>query len=113
VAAKSEPKLLLAAIGELAPLPVRIRDAARGDAEYRGLLRRSRAQLAKAELAVSSGLLYKIPRAAGAAGAAASDAGGVLYVPSNAELRTWLLSAAHDSLLGAHRGAAKTAAWLA
>jgi hypothetical protein len=37
----------------------------------------------------------------------------VLYVPSNAELRTWLLSAAHDSLLGAHRGAAKTAAWLA
>lgn len=113
-AAKSEPKLLLAAIGELAPLPVRIRDAARGDAEYRGLLRKSRAHLAKAGLAVSSGLLYRIPRAGGSGSAAAgAESGGVLYVPSNAELRTWLLSAAHDSLLGAHRGAAKTAAWLA
>ena len=110
-AAKASPKLLLAAIGELAPLPVRIREAARGDAEYRRLLRQSRAQLATAGFAVSSGLLYRIPRA-GAADASQSDAGGVLYVPSNAELRTWLLSAAHDSLLGAHRGAAKTAAWL-
>ncbi len=113
-AAKSEPKLLLAAIGELAPLPVRIRDAARGDAEYRALLRKSRAQLTKAGFAVSSGLLYKIPRAGGSGSAAAdAESAGVLYVPSNAELRTWLLSAAHDSLLGAHRGAAKTAAWLA
>ncbi len=110
-AANAGSKLLLAAIGELAPLPVRIRDAARGDAEYRKLLRRPRAQLAKAGFAVSSGLLYRVPRA-GAADASASDAGGVLYVPSNASLRTWLLSAAHDSLLGAHRGAAKTAAWL-
>lgn len=112
-AAKSEPKLLLAAIGELAPLPVRIRDAARDDAAYRGLLRKPRAQLAKAGFAVSSGLLYKTPRAGGSGLAAAgAESDGVLYVPSNAELRTWLLSAAHDSLLGAHRGAAKTVAWL-
>ena len=79
-AARSEVKLLLAAIGELAPLPVRIRDAARGDAEYRGLLRSRARSSTKAGFAVSFGLLYKIPRAgeSGLAAAGAESLDGVL-----------------------------------
>ena len=33
-------------------------------------------------------------------------------VPNSPTLRTWLLSSAHDTLLGGHHSAAATAAWL-
>ena len=97
------PRLLLQAIGELAPLPVRVRDAAAGDADYQGKLAQSHAQLEEGGFAKAGKLLYKVD---------GTPNGGQLVVPNDRALRTWLLSAAHDSLMGAHQGAERTVRWL-
>ena len=98
-----QEQLLVTAINELAPLPVRIRSAAAADAAYQALLQLSSQTLKSRRLTRSGGLLY---RSNGVADAEQ------LLVPESAQLRTWLLSSAHDTLLGGHRSAAATAAWL-
>jgi hypothetical protein len=91
-------KLLVAAINDLAPLPVRIRTAAAADADYQATLALSREALESRRLVRQGRLLYRD--------------GGQLVVPNSLTLRTWLLSSAHDTLLGGHHSAAATAAWL-
>ena len=93
------PRLLISAIGELAPLPVRIRTAAAADDEYQATLLLSRDELEARKLVRQGRLLYR-------------DS-GQLVVPASLTLRTWLLSSAHDTLLGGHHSGAATAAWLA
>ena len=95
----ADGQLLVAAIGELQPLAVRIHEAARDDQAYQAQLRGSDAQLEKQGLVQSGGLLYKV-------------VSGAVLVPQNEGLRTYLLSAAHDTFFGGHRGANITAAWL-
>jgi hypothetical protein len=91
--------LLVAAIGELRPLAVRLQDAAHEDQAYQARLRESDAQLERQGLVKSGGLLYKV-------------VSGAVLVPQSEGLRTYLLSAAHDTFFGGHRGANITAAWL-
>jgi hypothetical protein len=98
-------RLLVFSINELAPLPVRVREVAAADSEYQALLRLSSDSLARQQLSRFRGLLY---RKAGDGG----DGGGQLVIPKNGSLRTWLLSSAHDTLLGAHHSGATTCAWL-
>ena len=92
------PRLLVAAINDLAPLPVRIRTAAAADADYQATLALPREALEARQLTKQGQLLYRD--------------GGQLVVPNSPALRTWLLSSAHDTLLGGHHSAAATAAWL-
>mgnify|MGYP000269914698 CR=1 FL=1 len=91
--------LLVTAIGELKPLAVRLVDAARGDEKYQEKLQESDDELQREGLVKAGGLLYK-------------EAGGVVVVPRSEGLRTYLLSAAHDTFFGGHRGTNITAAWL-
>jgi hypothetical protein len=91
-------RLLVSAINDLAPLPVRIRTAAAADAEYQATLALPREALESRKLVRQGRLLYR--------------EGGQLVVPNSPALRTWLLSSAHDTLLGGHHSAAATAAWL-
>jgi len=98
-------RLLVSSINELAPLPVRIREAAAADSEYRALLQLSSDSLARQQLSRSRGLLYRRSEDG-------SGEGGQLVIPKSGSLRTWLLSSAHDSLLGAHHSGATTSAWL-
>jgi len=91
--------LLMAAIGELRPLAVRLIEAARDDEKYQERLEQSEEELEKAGLVKAGGLLYK-----------AADS--VVMVPHSEGLRTYLLSAAHDTFFGGHRGTNITAAWL-
>ena len=91
-------RLLLNTIGELAPLPIRIRAAAAADDDYQASLSLSREALEGRKLVRQGGLLYR------------DD--GRLVVPNSPTLRTWLLSSAHDTLLGGHHSAVATAAWL-
>ena len=91
-------RLLVSAINDLAPLPVRIRTAAAADAEYQATLALPREALESRKLVRQGGLLYRD--------------GGQLVVPNSSTLRTWLLSSAHDTLLGGHHSAAATATWL-
>jgi hypothetical protein len=146
-------RLLINAINELAPLPVRIRDAARDDQQYQSLLGKSSKELAAQRMVRQRGLLYRVaggnvtpvlrdaaPAEDAPPGPAAGAADmnndkddnnsinvdrdvnnnianhihtdGQLVVPNSAALRTWLLSSAHDTLLGAHHSATTTNAWL-
>ena len=96
--AEAGPRLLVNAINDLAPLPVRIRTAAAADADYQATLALPREALESRKLVRQGRLLYRD--------------GGQLVVPNSQTLRTWLLSSAHDTLLGGHHSAAATAAWL-
>jgi hypothetical protein len=98
------PKLLISAIREWAPMPVRIKEAAVNDADYREMLQWPREKLEAANREVSGGLLYR---------AGGDGSGGQLVIPNSKGLRTYLLHAAHDTLMGAHHGGATTAKWLA
>ena len=93
-----DSRLLVNAINELAPLPVRIRLAAAADADYQSTLQLPRDVLESRKLMRQGDLLYRDE--------------GQLVVPNSPVLRTWLLSSAHDTLLGGHHSAAATAAWL-
>lgn len=95
---ESSARLLVSAINALAPLPVRIREAAAADAEYQAAMVLPHEALEGRKLVRHGRLLYR------------DD--GRLVVPNSATLRTWLLSSAHDTLLGGHHSAAATAAWL-
>lgn len=94
-----EERLLINAINDLAPLPVRIRVAAAADADYQATLALSVDVLAARKFVRQGRLLYRD--------------GGQLVVPNSPTLRTWLLSSAHDTLLGGHLSAVATNAWLA
>ena len=101
----SSARTLIAAITALAPLPTRIRDAVGRDAAYLDHLARSDEELhtcADGPLAKADGLLYRVDGSAG---------GGQLVVPKDTRLRTYLLSAAHDTL-GGHNGVERTKRWL-
>jgi len=157
------PRLLVSAIEQFAPLPVRVREAAASDEEYQARVREGPEALLRQGLLLERGLLYKVGRvpaavdaevspdeaAAAAPGSADSEhqepdehkydsdvgsedgrsaeaeageeedgqrpveAGeGQLVIPRDAQLRTWLLSSGHDTLLGGHHSAATTNAWL-
>ena len=92
------PQLLLSALADAGPLPVRIREAARGDPSYQSLLQLPRAQLARKKLEREGDLLYRST--------------GQFYVPQSAELRTWIMSWAHDVTSSAHRGSSRMGAWI-
>jgi hypothetical protein len=98
-ATATQERLLIHAINDLAPLPVRIRRAAAADVDYQTLMTLTREQLGAKRLVREGGLLYRD--------------GIQLVVPNSSTLRTWLLSSAHDTLLGGHHSAVATAAWLA
>ncbi len=98
-ATATQERLLIHAINDLAPLPVRIRRAAAADVDYQTLMALTREQLEAKKLVREGGLLYRD--------------GIQLVVPNSSTLRTWLLSSAHDTLLGGHHSAVATAAWLA
>jgi hypothetical protein len=100
------PRLLLNALTEMAPLPVRVRRAAASDENYQEMLERDREYLAEYKLAKAGGLLYR--NVGGANGAPA-----VLVVPESAALRTWMLGWAHDALEAGHRGGTRVYEWLA
>ena len=97
------PKLLLAAIGEMAPLPVRIKEAARRDEAYQLMLHRPAKELERDHRIGSGGLLYRLRE---------GEHDGQLVVPNDAQLRAYLMSAAHDALQAAHRGGDRTLHWL-
>ena len=174
-----EPRLLVNAINELAPLPVRVREAAQADGAYMTLLAESTAELKRRGMMRVRDLLYLTKaedctsessqgssgnlnsssvsesvssrptrRSVSWAAEAASDSDpqenensnrdsedelqapaaaepaealvsrrvtigeGQLVVPNDKQLRTWLLSSAHDTLLGGHHSADTTYAWL-
>ena len=96
------PQLLLNAILELAPLPVRVRDAAARDVNYEEQLQQTNAEFQKSGFNKSGGLLYRVDGTPG---------GGQLVIPKEPRLRTYLLAAAHDTL-GAHQGRDRTLRWL-
>ena len=95
--------LLINAISDMAPLPVRIREAAAADAEYTQLLAKSKEELAamKPSVSADNGLLYR-----------ANGDYSQLVIPDDASLRTWILSWAHDARESAHRGGERMRAWL-
>jgi transposase InsO family protein len=102
-------ELLITAIARLVnaaaviePMPVRVRDAAAGDAGYQAQLAMSADELRRAGLAAHDGLLYRVK----------ADTDERLVVPDNKELRAWFLSWAHDAAEAAHRGGEKTAEFL-
>jgi hypothetical protein len=66
----------------MAPIPVRVRDAAARDAEYTALLARTDDELAALKRVKADGLLYY------ARGPRDEEP---LVVPNDKELRTWLL----------------------
>ena len=97
-----EPMRLLNAIRAMAPLPVRIRQAAEDDPEYRREAARTAVQLTARKLVKVDGLLYR----------KTEDGEAQLLVPENAALRTWLLAYAHDATDSGHRGAERMTGWL-
>ena len=129
---QSQPRLLINSINDLAPLPVRVREAAQGDAAYQALLKESAGTLERKGMVRVRGLLYRVrakpgeerPEDGPAAEQDEEEAPvtsevrdipadeGQLVVPKDERLRTWLLSTAHDTLLGGHHSAATTHAWL-
>ena len=98
-----EERLLIGALSEMAPIPVRVRQAAADDANYQIILARDDEYLSARKLGKARGLLYRnlgVPN------------GGQLVVPENAGLRAWMLGWAHDALEGGHRGGARMHEWL-
>jgi hypothetical protein len=96
-------RLLLAAIGEMAPLPVRIKEAARRDEAYQLMLHRPARELERDHRIGHGGLLYRLRD---------GEQDGQLVVPNDGRLRAYLISAAHDALQAAHRGGDRTLHWL-
>jgi hypothetical protein len=94
--ARAGDRLLIQAVQGLAPMPVRVRRAAMQDPAYQKELARSEGDLKTRGFRKKDGLLYR---------ALGDD--DRLVVPANEELRTWILSWAHDSLDGGHRGGAR------
>ena len=90
----SAPRLLLGAITEMAPMPVRIRRAAAADATYQEMLGRDVEYLRSRNLRKVEGLLYRDTGA---------EDGEQLVVPENAALRAWIISWCHDAREGGHR----------
>ena len=86
---------------ELAPLPVKIADAAQRDPAYVDLLAKSHAELSRDGLSKGSGIIYK-----------QVDSDWIMRVPNDQKLRTYLLQAAHDTLFGGHRNASAMTDWL-
>ena len=129
---EAAPRLLVNSINDLAPLPVRVREAAQGDAAYQALLKEAASTLGRQGMVRVRGLLYRVKGQpeedhqedepaeveddGGAPAASTSQEipanEGQLVVPKDERLRTWLLSSAHDTLLGGHHSAATTHAWL-
>ena len=99
----SAPPLLLSAIAEMAPMPVRIRRAAAADKHYQEMVARDDAYLKKHKLRKSRGLLYRDE---------GSARGEQILIPQDEELRTWILSWAHDAREGGHRGGPRMFEWL-
>jgi hypothetical protein len=97
------PKLLLAAIGDMAPLPVRVKEAARRDEAYQLMLHRPARELERDHRIGHGGLLYRVRD---------GEQDGQLVVPHDVRLRAYLISAAHDALQAAHRGGDRTLHWL-
>ncbi len=93
--------LLINAILELPPIPVRVREVAREDADYQKLLKLSDEELEKMNRVKSDGLLY-----------VKGDDTEYLVIPKNEKLRHWCLSYAHDAQVSAHRSSAKMIEWL-
>lgn len=86
----------------MAPIPVRVKRAALQDRVYQALLERDEDTLARKKMMKVGDLLYRNH----------GEEGGQLVVPQNQALRTWILSWAHDSTEGAHRGGARMYEWL-
>ena len=95
--------LLVNAVVEMAPIPIRVKRAAEGDAAYQAMLSRDDDYLASKKLSKAGGLLYRNE---------AQQGGPQLVVPENDGLRSWMLSWAHDAMEGAHRGGQRMASWL-
>ena len=95
-------RLLLSSIRELAPLPVRVREAAERDEEYQSKLEKSHEELKEMKMSKGGGLLYRMTE---------DHTGGQLVIPSDQRLQTYLLDAAHD-VCGAHNGIERTTKWL-
>lgn len=93
--------LRLCAVHTMGPLPVRIREAAKEDTQYRKWLVETPNEWKR-----HNGLLYK-------EGRPGSQEREQLIIPDNAILREWLLSCAHDALESAHRGGHRMYEWLA
>lgn len=93
-----EPQLLLSALADAGPLPVRIKEAARDDPSYQALLRLPRAHLARKKMERDGDLLYR--------------QSGAFVVPSAPELRTWIMAWAHDVVSSAHRGSGRMIEWI-
>lgn len=94
--------LLINAILEMPPIPVRVREVAKQDSEYQKLLTYSDEKLLKLNRVKSNGLLYVID----------TDENEFLVIPKNGKLRHWCLSYAHDAQVSAHRSSAKMIEWL-
>lgn len=95
-------RLLINAIAEMAPIPVRIRRAAVADGNYAEMLGRDDTFLEARGMSKVRGLLYRKN----------SEGEHLLVVPENKELRTWMLSWAHDALEAGHRGGPRMHEWL-
>jgi hypothetical protein len=95
----SERRLLFGAIGELAPLTVRLRTAAETDVEYQTKLGQTHRELEAQGIVKGAGLLY-------------TEQGARVIIPRHQGLHTYLLGAAHDSTFGGHHGAAIMTKWL-
>jgi hypothetical protein len=92
-------KLLIYALTTFTPLVIKLREAASKDPAYVSKLQLSDAVLREQGYTKESGLLYK-------------DPDGQFVVPDNAELRTYLIAAAHDGETGGHRGGTICSKWL-
>ena len=90
--------LLLSALEDAGPLPVRIRRAAANDPEYSALLRLPRAQLKRKKMEREGDLLYLET--------------GQFVVPQSEQLRAWIMAWAHDAKGSAHRGSGRMVAWI-
>ena len=96
--AQEDAPLLLSALEDAGPLPVRIRRAATNDADYAALLRLPRAQLKRKKMEREGDLLYLET--------------GQFVVPQSEQLRAWIMAWAHDVKGSAHRGSARMLAWI-
>ena len=96
--AQEDEPLLLNALEDAGPLPVRIRRAANDDQDYAKLLQLPRAQLKRKKMERDGDLLYRET--------------GQFVVPQSAQLRAWIMAWAHDVQGSAHRGSARMLEWI-
>ncbi len=95
---EEEEPLLLSALEDAGPLPVRIRQATQDDAEYKRWLSMDRAELKRIKKTRDGDLLYTET--------------GQFVVPKSDELRAWIMAWAHDVKSSAHRGSARMLSWI-